>query len=369
MTSAAVRAPAAVGSDVDEELRIEVDARLEDYFHDEIRRAERFDSVYVDLWREIRRATHGGKLIRPALVLTAHDGFDGTSREDALTVATAFELLHTAFLLHDDVIDRDLTRRGRANLIGALSGAAVRRGVEQDRAREWGESAAILAGDLLIRSAISMVAGIGRRCSDPVGLAQAQSVARVVDDCVFATAAGELSDVAFSLRILRPDVEQVMSMTKNKTASYSFSAPLLCGATLAGADEPALEALSEFGLLLGVAFQLRDDIQGVFGDERKTGKSSTSDLRGAKVTPLVMAARNTSAGAEIERLFAVAEPDEHDWAQIRDLLVRSGARLSVEGMIDEAAARASDALETPAIPNGLRIRLRQLADRSVERCS
>jgi geranylgeranyl diphosphate synthase type II len=331
------------------------DAHLEEFFERKQRRAESLGGRYSELWRAARRSSQGGKKIRPALVINTHSALGGGHERDALNTAVAFELLHTAFLLHDDVIDGDTVRRGEPNLVGAFHAQASELGVGEAPANAWAEASAILAGDLLIHSAGAIVARL------TVGAEQRSALLDLFDESVFVTAAGELADVAFATTVEVPALAQVLAMTQWKTAHYSFQAPLVAGAILADASEETIQALSEFGRLVGIAFQLRDDLLGVFGSSATTGKSTISDLREAKVTPLIVYARQTGFAGELASIVSGARLTESDAERVRLILEQCGAREVVETLTADYARTARGILDSSALPESLRRYLRGVA--------
>src|SRR5690606_4074948 len=125
-----------------------VAAALDDFFSYSGRRARDHGAAYVQLWRELHDSTSGGKLVRPQLVMCAYEGFGGTTDPVIARVAAAFELLHTALIVHDDVIDRDFVRRGRPNISGRYRDQALSNGADLETAEHHGLSAAVVAGDL-----------------------------------------------------------------------------------------------------------------------------------------------------------------------------------------------------------------------------
>ncbi|WP_187292850.1 polyprenyl synthetase family protein [Beutenbergia cavernae] len=309
-------------------------------------------------WRAVREACRGGKRVRPALVLAAFHGLRddaGPGHEEgdpdggaAVQVAAAFELLHAAFLLHDDVIDGDLVRRGRPNLIAELAEAAHTDGVGSSPAHEWGTAAAVLAGDVLIHAALHAVA------TADVPAEPRRELLELVDRCLVRTVAGEVADVAYAARVEVPRLPDVLRMTSWKTAAYSCEAPLVAGAILAGAAPGARAALADVGRAVGAAYQLRDDVLGTFGDELVTGKSTSSDLRGGKVTALVAYARHTDHAAELDALLALPAPGAAEIEAMRTVLVRSGALDLVEQLIDDLLRSALEALAGAELPPELR---------------
>lgn len=330
----------------------EVNERLTAFFVQRTEESARYGSEYQRLWTSARTAGEGGKRIRPGFVLSAFDALGGQAAgvatpADAVDTAVAFELLHTAFLLHDDVIDGDTVRRGKPNVSGEFARDAVSRGVEPERAALWGETAAILAGDLLLHAAASLVARL------EVPASTRSALLDLLDHSIFVTAAGELSDVSYSVRLDEARLPDVLAMTERKTAAYSFAGPLTAGAILAGAGGDVLAALGECGRLLGIAFQLGDDLLGVFGEEDTTGKSIVSDLREGKETSLIAYARATSAWPDIAPSFGRADLDHRDGRRLAGALDRCGARAFVEGLVAEYADAAVLALAAPGLPASL----------------
>jgi geranylgeranyl pyrophosphate synthase len=340
-----------------------VQHRLDAFFADRIGLASAYGDNYRLLWEAARTASRGGKMFRPALVVGVYRDLGGTDDDSALRIATAFELLHTAFLLHDDVIDRDLVRRGVPNLAGSFTADASARGATAAAAQTWGQASAILAGDLLIQAAQGFIARL------TVPGHTRDELLDLFDGSIFVSAAGELADVAFSAGVHLPSLADVMAMTEQKTASYSFEAPLKAGAILAGADADTLTILGEFGRLVGVAFQLRDDQLGVFGDAQVTGKSVLNDLRNRKETPLIAHARSTPRWTQIEEALAGLDTSETDAALVRAWLEECGARTFVDSLIDDHVARAESLLDGSSLPSVLAGHLRDVARHAVVRAA
>ncbi|WP_308220606.1 polyprenyl synthetase family protein [Humibacter sp. RRB41] len=358
------------------QLAGDVEARLVSYFAEQRERARRLGvrspalAPFELLWMEASQSARGGKKLRPALVVGAYRALKrgperfGSSRESTVDehsvvdVAAAFELLHTAFLLHDDVIDGDVMRRGRPNLIGCFTTEARNSGVDAVTSKGWGEACAILAGDLLIHGAHRMV--------DNAGLPEHLRIAvqDALDDALFVTAAGEQGDVGLTAGIIDPTFENAVAVASAKTAHYSFSEPLRAGAVLAQAEPDVVALLSDIGALIGSAFQLRDDLLGVFGDEATTGKSAEGDLANGKVTALVsFACKGASEGADCSarRLMGVGADDA------RALLERSGARARVEELIESHKRQVRRLARDPRLPDTVQELLEEFLQRATER--
>ena len=275
------------------------DAALRRLLDDGRARAATIDPHHALLWDALVEATAGGKRFRPALVTSTHEALGGTSPDAAAEVGAAVELLHTAFVIHDDVIDDDHLRRGRPNVSGTFRARGRALGATDDGAA-YGLTAAILAGDLALAAAVRAVALCG---------AQPDVVRRLLDlfdSALHTTAAGELADVRLTLDRGPVSLAESLTMEEHKTSAYSFALPLQAGAVLAGADAATTARLGDLGRAMGVAFQLVDDLIGVFGDPDRSGKSATCDLRTRKQTPLIVHARSTPAVGRDQRLTSAA---------------------------------------------------------------
>jgi geranylgeranyl diphosphate synthase, type II len=300
------------------------------------------------LWDAVRTAARGGRRVRPQILLLAHDALAApgqqVDRAAAEQVAAAVELLHTAFLAHDDVIDGDTVRRGRPNVAGRYETEALTAGASSAAARTYGTAAGILAGDLALATSFRLVA---------TSTAPPEVVARLLelfDETLHLTADGELADVWSSLAPCTM-LEDVLTTAERKTAVYTFGLPLRAGAVLAG--RPDLDGpLTRLGRELGLAFQLRDDLAGTFGDPAVTGKSASSDLRTGKETALVALARETTAWPHIAPVLGDPDATDEDHDRVRSLLRRCGARARVERLAvqhETTAAGLADELGLSAL--------------------
>lgn len=338
-----------------------VDTALTRFFAGARQRAIGYGDHYVALWDALDVASQGGKRVRPALVLAAYEGFGGRDPKISTPVAVSFELLHTAFLIHDDVIDRDLARRGVANIAGRFNQRAVAHGAAADQAGVWAAAAAILAGDLALSEAHRAIALL------PVDTATRSRLLDLLDRAVFVSAAGELADVTNTAAREPLSVDEVIATLEHKTAVYSFEAPLQAGAVLADASDAAIEAVGQFGRLVGVAFQLTDDILGIYGDPTKTGKSVVTDLREGKQTALIAHAGTTPAWSIIAPLMGKPDLSEAEADIARLHLTACGARNAAENLAQDHVDRAITALDPAHIPPPLRARLIELAGAAVNR--
>jgi len=347
------------GSDLiaaSEKRQAQVDVVLERFFSLAKNRASAFGAQYVALWEALEANTIGGKRFRPRMVMSAYQALGGTDLEAAAYVGGAFELLHTALIVHDDVIDRDFTRRGAPNIAGSYRDQAAAAGSSERVAEHQGLSAAVIAGDLALFNAYRLIDRSG------VGDVVRVRLLDVMDEALFASAAGELIDVDYSYAADMPQVDDILMMERLKTAVYSFECPLQAGAILAGASDDVVATLGDFGREIGIAYQLVDDVLGVFGLESETGKTTIGDLREGKRTVMISYATTTGDWDRIEPLIGKPDLTELEAEEVRAILVSSGAKAFADGLARYYANRALARLAETHIPAALRIELLPLAD-------
>jgi geranylgeranyl pyrophosphate synthase len=306
-----------------------------------------------DLWRQVAPgpdasalrtalvdAIQGGKRVRPRLVVEVHDGLGGTRPRAVLGAAAAVELLHTAFVIHDDVIDGDDLRRGRPSVAGRFRDLAAAQGASADSAGAYAVSGAVLAGDLALSAALRVFADL------PVTPDVSGRVLRLVGQAVATSAAGELADVRFTLGGQRPTDDEVLDLAARKTAAYSFMLPMQLGAVLAGSDDDVVELVGRAGRSWGIAFQLYDDLAGMFDDTELTGKDHLGDLREGKATVLTSHARTTPAGPLLESVLGNPLVTVEDLHRVRRALEEHGSRAHAEAVAaDHLRAGVSRARE------------------------
>ena len=338
-----------------------IDGGLRAFFAEARARAGHYGAHYAALWESMEQQSSGGKRVRPRLVWSAYRGFGGEDRDLVTRVALAFELLHTAFLIHDDLIDRDTVRRGEPNVAGRFAARAIEHGADERASTVWGDTAAVLAGDLALSRAHRELAML------PIEGERREALLDILDRAVFISAAGELSDVVSSLHGATPAIESVLTTLEQKTAVYSFEAPLAAGAVLAGAGEESVAALCRFGRLVGVAFQIADDVLGVFGDPVVTGKSASADLREGKRTALIAHAATTPSWPAISARLGDPELGESEAEQLRRELRACGALDAAVALAQEHVTLARHELDAADLPVALRTELGEFAQRAAER--
>lgn len=273
--------------EIKEELKkfkYKVDPLIESFLDEVIEKSEKENLIVTDALKQVKKITlSGGKRLRPALMYWGYLGVGGENEKEILRASVGIELIHIFLLIHDDVIDKDKTRHGEETIHTqyARIGKVISKGERESE--HFGNSMGIVIGDV--------IAGISNQIifsSDfPADLII--KALHHLQGIVAMVAIGEAQDVYIE-HCRKATEREVMEMYKNKTAKYTIEGPLHLGAILGGAKEDVLEKISKFSVPIGIAFQIQDDILGVFGDERKIGKPVGSDIREGKQTILVVKA-------------------------------------------------------------------------------
>ncbi|GHE25879.1 polyprenyl synthetase family protein [Streptomyces vinaceus] len=308
---------------------------------------------------QLRRALAGGKRLRAAYLYWGWRAAGQPDCEGVIRAAAAMELVHAAACTHDDIIDDSRMRHGRPTAHAAFAAPGARGGAGQRST-----ALAMILGDLLM--------GYAGYVFSSCGLPGAY-LARTVPlwaTLLRETMAGEFLEVLRTRSGQVPQVAESLEVARFKTAKYTVERPLHLGATLGGGSRVLLDAFTAYGLPLGEAFQLRDDLLGTFGDPARTGKSNVDDLRDGKPTALLALTTAAARGADRRLLTElVGRPglDGEEAAAVRALMERCGARQQVEDMIRERIARAAGALDRVPMPAQARSALRELAGTAAER--
>lgn len=275
------------------------------------------------------------------------DPSSGADLDAVIALAGAMELLHAAALVHDDVIDRSATRRGAPSAHERFATRHRDGGWARDP-RRFGEAVAILLGDLLLGYSDDLLGqGLAMLEHRDRAIAVRAEFSRMRAEVTLGQYLDVLEEHAW---IAAPDSEakqRAHRVVVYKSAKYSIEAPLAIGAIAAGVDSARLEAIREFGVPLGVAFQLRDDLLGVYGDPAVTGKPAGDDLREGKRTVLVALAREalpSAARSLVDELLGDDDLTDEQIGLLRRAFVDSGAVDQVERAIAFNVERALDAL-------------------------
>lgn len=325
-----------------------------------------FGSAVQDLADFVLR---GGKRVRPSFAWTAWLGAGGDATGDgAVAVVRAcasLELIQACALVHDDIIDASVTRRGHPTVHVGFAARHRAAGWSGSSAR-FGESAAILLGDLALCWADDMVreSGIDADAADRVSPVWSAMRTEVLG--------GQLLDIEAEAGV-DESVEAAMAVNRYKTAAYTVERPLHLGGVLANASPGLIDSYRSFGTDIGLAFQLRDDLLGVFGDPTVTGKPSGDDIREGKRTVLMAVGLesadqgDTSAAALLRSSLGSAELSEDDIMNVRTVLTDLGAVADVERRISELTERALTTLEASTTAPAAARQLRDMAIAATQR--
>ncbi len=231
----------------------------------------------------------GGKKIRPSLVILSCEAVGGSGK-DTLKTAASMELIHTFSLIHDDIMDKDEMRRGKPSVHMI-----------------WGEPMAILAGDTLFSKAFETVLKTNTDNIPPKRVVDALKV--VADSCI-KICEGQALDISFEGN-LNVKEDEYITMIYKKTAAL-IAAATKAGAILGGGTDEQIEALAEYGRLVGLAFQIQDDYLDVVSDEEDIGKPVGSDIVEGKMTLMVVHALANASKEDKEKLISILEANNED---------------------------------------------------------
>ena len=345
-----------------EDLRIRVQARLDEFLQQQVPILADVSPDLQPLIQAVTELLSGGKRLRPAFCYWGWRGAGGAPSDEAVAAATALELLQACALIHDDVMDGSDTRRGLP--------AAHRRFATLHRGNEWlgspegfGVGAAILLGDLCLSWADELLMACGL---------SAEQVLRgkpVYDIMRTELMAGQYLDL-LEQAMGGGSAERAMRVVRFKSAKYTIERPLHLGAALAGAPDEVHVAYSGYGLPLGEAFQLRDDVLGVFGDPAQTGKPAGDDLREGKRTVLIATALEAASPSQqiiIRQHLGDPALDSTGVDALREVITDTGALTHVEALIDALLGQALGSLDRVELADPAREILTGLAHAATSR--
>jgi geranylgeranyl diphosphate synthase type I len=339
------------------ELRRLIDVELETFTVNRAAELKAMDAFLTPVAEALCDfVTDGGKRFRPTF---AYLGFLGAGKEpsdSALKACSALELVHVCALIHDDVMDGSDSRRNKPALHKQFERLHSQNSYLGNSER-FGVAAAILLGDLALSWSDQMISESG------IGEFQFTSAIPIFHEMRAELMAGQYLDVLEGA-LGKSDLNRSRKIARYKSGRYSIERPLRFGAALAGASESLQNSLSDFGLPLGEAFQLRDDILGIFGNSEVTGKPSGDDIREGKRTVLIAmtAERSSEASkAKIEAAMGNPELSAIQVAEIQKLIEDSGALSECELLIDQLLNQSLSALEHPELRSEISQSLREMA--------
>jgi len=282
---------------------------------------------------------NSGKRLRP---IFAYAGFIATGETPSLEIVKAcasLELIHVCALIHDDVMDNSDTRRGAPSIHKLFESKHLKLNLSGSAA-QFGRAAAILMGDLALVWSAQMLHNAGLPMDKLI------RVLPFYDEMRVELMAGQYLDV-FEQSLASQSIERSLKVARFKSGKYTIERPLHFGGALGNASELFISTLSSYGIPLGEAFQLRDDLLGVFGDSLQTGKPSGDDLREGKRTALIASAMeraNTSQLTKLSSLIGDPNLSERDIIILQEIIIETGAQSHIESMINKLAKNSLDAL-------------------------
>lgn len=346
-------------------FRRQFEPALKRYLDEAISNLRRVNPQGAELGNVIRNfTTRSGKRMRAALVLLGYELAGGKPTRRILQPAIAVELLHSFLLIHDDIIDQSPLRRGKPTVHERFAQRygnmfALRAGTSKN----LGSSLAIITGDLCFSFALAALLE-SEFPDDRISAASAYFL-RATD----ATIVGQTLDMILPLK-RRVSEREALSVLRLKTANYSVFAPLALGMIIAGARPQLLKQIERYAIPVGVAFQVQDDILGVFGSEQELGKPITSDLEEGKQTLLVVYARERATPAQRRRLDAIVGKKSLSGSELREareILRSTGAVERCQGLGRALVAGAQRSLLNLRLPASPKKLLHELASYVMDR--
>lgn len=322
-------------SKIDREIEKCLDQKIE-----EILPRDKFIAESLELVKN--NILTGGKRVRPALLCWGYWGAGGKKEDEIVSAAVGIELIHAFLLIHDDVMDRDFIRHGMPTVNAFYRDFGAKKFIGKDE-DHFGNSMAIIVGD--------MVGALGNQVIFDAKFEAEKIIVALskLQDIVSFTVVGQAKDIYMEY-VGKTTEEEILKMYEYKTAKYTLEGPLHLGGILGGADETLLKAYSSFSIPLGIAFQIQDDILGIFGDEEVVGKTIGSDISEGKQTLLVLKALE-NVGPDDKRkmknLLGKEDIIKGEIEEFREIIRKSGsfdyARELAEKMINEAQQKIKEA--------------------------
>lgn len=343
--------------------RLAIDRALEHFLaaaHEEL---TTIDSQLTSISGALGEFLTGGKRLRPLFAIAGFLGAGGSPDDECIyRAAVSLELLQACALIHDDMMDGSDTRRGAPSMHRRFERShRERRGVGDSES--FGHATALLIGDLALVWSTQALNLSG------LSAARLQAVNPIFDIMRVELMAGQYLDMHGSSRDAM-SIDDALKIATYKSGKYTIERPLHFGAALSGAAEEFLPIYTEYGIPLGIAFQMRDDLLGVFGDSSVTGKPAGDDLIEGKRTALIAYAQQNLATNELNefaKLFGQKSLTLEEIDALRELIQRSGAVDFIEKLIEEKTILALSAIKSPKISQSGRELLSELAIKATQR--
>ena len=340
------------------DFKKKIDPEIEKYLNKAIKEGSERDRFVADSLKYVKKiALAGGKRLRPALMYYGYLAVNGKEKNKIIRTAVSVELIHIFLLIHDDIIDKDNKRHG----IDTIHFRYQKLGEKlfpKDDSKHFGNSMGIIVGD--------MVSALGNQIIfnsefSPALIVNALSKLQSV---VSMTVIGEAQDVYIGYKG-KASEKEILEMYKNKTAKYTVESPLHLGAILGGADDKILKSLSRLAIPIGIAFQIQDDILGVFGSEKKLGKSVGSDIKEGKQTILVSKAIENSGYSQkkmLNNLLGKNDLTTGDVKKFREIIIKTKSLDYAQDMAQKFISQGKREIEKARISKKARDFLLGIAD-------
>ena len=289
-----------------------IDDFLDEFFLDKVSEAKKIDPLAVDVVKTLSFYIKGGKKVRGGLTYLGYKIAGGKDDKSIVPVSAAVEIMHSAFLIHDDLINSDKMRRGKPTVHEIYA---------EGHSGHYGGSIALMIGDLGIFFANQIISSSkfpSQRINQAISKFQ---------ELLIKTGYGQILDIAYDFK-KNISWEEIEKVRVYKTAYYTFIMPLQVGATLAGAKKVTFSAMKKYGVPTGIAFQLRDDILGIFGKAEITGKSTLGDITDGKRTFLFVKALELAGESDasfLKKYYGSKKLDAEKINKIKKIIEISGA--------------------------------------------
>ncbi|XLQ20295.1 MAG: polyprenyl synthetase family protein [Candidatus Moraniibacteriota bacterium] len=342
------------------EFKVSIDREIEIYLDRVIAESKKrdLDIFMIDAIKYYKKTIlAGGKRIRPIMMCLGYRAAGGKNHSEILKTSISIELIHSFLLMHDDIIDRDDFRHGKKT-IHARYRDYNKSLLNNNEPDHFGQSIAMIIGDfvyslgnqVLFESKFDakLIVGALNRTQQIVGL----------------TCIGEIQDVYMEYS-KKATEEDVLKMYENKTAKYTFEGPLQLGAMLAGADKEFCDSLGGYAVPIGIAFQIQDDMLGVFGDEKKTGKPVGSDIVEGKLTFMVKRAYNNATIDQkniLDEYLGNKNMTDKDIIKFQNMIIESGAKKDCDEYSKKLIKESKKALMKIKIDDYVKSFLLEIAD-------
>lgn len=345
------------------EFKEKINKEIEIYFDQTIRDASRRDIFIADALKYVKKATlSGGKRLRAAFMYYGYLAAGGKEKQKMLKTAVGIELIHMFLLIHDDIMDKDDTRHGIDTVINRYQKIGKRLFPKKDHAH-FGSAMAVIIGD--------MISAMGNQV-----IFNSKFDARLVflaltklQEIVSMTVIGQSKDFYMEFSG-KASEKEILKMYEYKTAKYSIEGPLHLGAILGGAEKKILDGLTAYALPIGIAFQIQDDILGIFGSEKKMGKPLGSDIREGKQTILVAKAIESADKNQlriIRKLLGKEDLTNQETVDFQNIIKETGALDYARNMARKLIEKGKKEIEKTEMSTDAKYFLSGIADYMVNR--